>query len=67
LNTALFMLTLVWFFGDSDYVQQRMNGQSIIMFIITFVGINAVLEMLISTIVSGMLAKTLEKARLIGR
>ena len=67
LNTALFMLTLVWFFGDSDYVQQRMNGQSIIMFIITFVGINAVFEMLVSTIVSGMLAKALEKARLIRR
>ena len=31
------------------------------------VGINAVFEMLVSTVVSGMLAKALEKARLIGR
>ena len=67
LNTALFMLTLVLFFGNTDYLQTQMNGKSIILFIVTFVGINAVFEMLVSTVVSGMLAKALEKARLIGR
>ena len=67
LNTALFMLTLVLFFGNTDYLQTLMNGKSIILFIVTFVGINAVFEMLVSTVVSGMLAKALEKARLIGR
>lgn len=67
LNTALFMSTLVLFFGRTDYLQSLINGKSIIVFIITFVGINAVFEMLVSTIVSGMLAKALEKARLIRR
>jgi hypothetical protein len=61
------MLTLVLFFGNTDYLQTLMNGKSIILFIVTFVGINAVFEMLVSTVVSGMLAKALEKARLIGR
>lgn len=66
-NTALFMLLLVWLFGDTEYLQGLMGGKNIILFICTFVGINAVFEMLTSTAVSGLLGKALEKARLIGR
>lgn len=66
-NTALFMLSLVWLFGDTEYLQGLMGGKNIILFICTFVGINAVFEMLTSTAVSGLLGKALEKARLIGR
>jgi uncharacterized membrane protein len=67
LNTTLFMLSLVLFFGNSDYLQELINGRSIFMFIVTFVGFNAVFEMLVSTAVSGLLGKALEKARILGR
>lgn len=67
LNTALFMLTLVLFFGNSDYIQGLMGGQNVIVFICSFVGINAVFEMLASTLVTGALTKALEKARFITR
>lgn len=67
LNTALFMLTLVLFFGNSDYIQGLMGGRNVILFICSFVGINAVFEMLVSTVVTGALAKALEKAHFIGR
>ncbi len=67
LNTALFMVSLVLLFGNTDYMQSLINGRSIILFIVTFVGINAVFEMLVSTAVSGLLGKTLEKAHLIRR
>ena len=67
LNTALFMVTLVAFFGSTDYMQNLINGRNIILFIVTFVGINAVFEMLVSTAVGGLLGKTLEKAHLIRR
>ena len=67
LNTALFMLTLVLFFGNSDYIQGLMGGKNVILFICSFVGVNAVFEILVSTIVTGALNKALEKARFLGR
>ena len=66
LNTALFMLTLVLFFWNTDYLQALINGRNIFLFIVTFVGINAVFEMLVSTAVSGLLGNALNKARLLG-
>lgn len=67
LNTALFMLSLVLLFGNTEYMQQLMGGQNIIVFICTFVGINAVCEMVASTLISGILGTTLDKAKLLGR
>lgn len=67
LNTALFMLTLVLFFGNSSYIQGLMGGQNVLLFICSFVGVNAIFEMLVSTLVTGTLAKALEKARFLGR
>ena len=67
LNTALFMLTLVLFFWNTDYLQALINGRNIFLFIVTFVGVNAVFEMLVSTAVSGLLGNALNKARLLGR
>lgn len=66
LNTVLFMLALVWLFGNTQYLQEIINGQNILLFICTFVGINAVFEMIASTAVTGILGKVLEKAKLIG-
>jgi uncharacterized membrane protein len=67
LNTALFMGSLVLLFGSTEYLQNLMGGRNVLLFIVTFVGINAVFEMLVSTAVSGLLGKTLEKAHLIRR
>jgi uncharacterized membrane protein len=67
LNTALFMGSLVLLFGSTEYLQNLMGGRNVLLFIVTFVGINAVFEMLVSTAISGLLGKTLEKAHLIRR
>lgn len=67
LNTLLFMSLLVLLFGNTDYMQELMNGKNVIVFICTFVGINAVFEMAVSTVLTGVIVKALEKARLIKR
>jgi hypothetical protein len=65
-NTVLFMSALVLLFGNTEYLQNLIAGRNVIVFICTFVGINAVVEMLAVTAIVGILAKTLQKARLIG-
>lgn len=67
LNTALFMLSLVWLFADTPYLKGLMDGRNVILFIFGFVGINAVFEMLASTAITGILAKALDKAKVIRR
>ena len=67
LNTVLFMGALVLLFGNTQYLTDLMAGRNVIVFICTFVGVNAVLEMIAATAVTGALCATLEKARLIGR
>lgn len=65
LNTAFFMLALVGLFGNTEYVQGLMGGKNVIVFICTFVGINAVCEMLSSTLLTGAVGAALYKARFI--
>lgn len=67
LNTVLFMTALVVLFGNTEYVQELIGGRNVIVFICSFVGINAVFEMLATTFITGAVCKALEKARLIGR
>lgn len=64
-NTAFFMSALVLLFGNTEYVQGLMGGKNFIVFICTFVGINAVCEMLASTLISGAVGAALYKAKLI--
>lgn len=66
LNTFLFMAALVLLFGSTPYIQELMDGRNVVVFVCTFVGINAVVEMLVSTAITGILAKALDRARLIG-
>ena len=54
-------------FGNTEYMTELMAGKNVIVFICTFVGINAVLEMAVSTVLTGIITKALEKARLIKR
>lgn len=65
LNTLFFMTFLVVLYGNTDYIQSLINGRNIIVFICTFVGINAVCEMISSTIITGAVGAALYKARLI--
>ena len=46
LNTLLFMTALIVLFGNTDYINELMGGKNVIVFICTFVGINAIFEML---------------------
>lgn len=61
-NTVLFMTSLVALFGSTDYMQEKMGGKNVIWFIITFVGFNAVVEMIVATIVTAAVAVGLTKA-----
>lgn len=62
-NTVFFMTSLVLFFGNTEYLQGLMGGKNIIVFICTFVGINAVFEMLSSTLLTGAVGLALHKAQ----
>lgn len=66
LNTVLFMAALVLMFGRTEYLQGLINGQNILLFVCTFVGINALVEMLAATLIVGAVSSALKKARLIG-
>ena len=65
LNTIFFMFALVILFGSTEYVKGLMGGKNVISFICTFVGINAVFEMVVSTIVTSAVCIALYKAKLI--
>lgn len=67
LNTLFFMGSLVLLFGHTEYVQNMMGGKNVFIFICTFVGLQAVVEMLASTFLTAALVKGLEKARLLER
>lgn len=66
LNTVLFMAALILMFGRTEYLQGLINGQNILLFVCTFVGINALVEMLAATLIVGAVSSALKKARLIG-
>ena len=66
LNTVLFMSALILLYGNTQYLTDLIAGRNVIVFICTFVGINAAAEMLVSTVVTGALCTALERARLMG-
>ena len=66
LNTVLFMGALILLYGDTQYLTDLMAGRNVVVFICTFVGVNALAEMLVSTVVTGALCSALERARLMG-
>lgn len=65
LNTAFFMSALVLLFGNTSYMQELMGGQNAIAFICGFVGINAVCEMVASTILTVAVGLALYKAHFV--
>jgi uncharacterized membrane protein len=65
LNTLFFMTALILLFGNSQYVQGLIGGRNILVFVCTFVGVNAVCEMIASTIITGAVGFALFKAKII--
>ncbi len=68
LNTVFFMGALMLLFGNTEYVQNLMaekGTDNVILFIIFFVGPNAIMELVASTIVTGGVGSALYRAKLI--
>ena len=65
LNTAFFMSALVLLFGNTEYVQNLMNGRDVLAFIVGFVGVNAVVEMITSTLIAGFVGTALYQAKIL--
>lgn len=65
-NTVFFMTALVLLFGHTEYLQGLIAGRNILAFIVGFVGVNALVEMLAATVTVGAVCKALEKLKMIG-
>ena len=65
LNTIFFMTALVVLFKDSTYMQEKMAGLSPLAYILAYIGAQAVVEMVTSTILTGAIGIALGKAKLI--
>ncbi len=64
-NTLFFMSLLVLFFGSTEKLAGPIAEKGVLMYIITSVGINAVVEMAVAAVVTGAAGVALKKARLI--
>ncbi len=65
LNTLFFVTVLVLLFGQTDYIMGMRGGKNLLTFMVAFVGINAVFEMLASTLITGAVGNALYKAKAI--
>ena len=65
LNTLFFMSFLVLLFGSTEYLQTMMAGRGVLTFIVATVGINAVVEMAVSAVLTGAVGAALHRAGLI--
>ncbi len=66
LNTLLFMSALIFLFGNNqEFVDKYMGDQSPIAWVVTSITVNAVPEMIASTIVAGAVGFALCQAKLI--
>ena len=64
-NTLFFMSLLVIFFGHTDKLAGPIAEKGVLMYIITSVGINAVVELAVAALVTGAACAALKKARLL--
>lgn len=69
LNTLFYMTSLIVLFGNTDvimsYRQTLAPGKNVFLFVCLFVGVNAVAEMISSTVITGAVGTALMKAKLI--
>ncbi len=61
LNTAFFMTVLVLCFWNSEFIQGLAEGRNVMLFIIVFVGINGVIEWVLTCVAGGIVSKTIAK------
>lgn len=63
INTALFMTSLILFFGKSEYIMgMRAGTENIWAFMVAFVGINGVMEIVTTTLIAPPVALAVQKA-----
>ena len=62
MNTLFFMTSLVWLFGGTEYMQNSMAGRGMLAYIVAAVGVNGVIEMIVSTILCGAIGLALYRA-----
>lgn len=65
LNTLFFVSSLLLLFGNTEYIQGLINGRNIIIFACTFVGVNAIFEIIASTVLTSAIGKAMTKMNLI--
>ena len=65
LNTLFFMSALIVLFGNTEVVQNLMGGRNVIIGCCLMVGVNAICEMVSSTILTAAVGTALSKAHLI--
>ena len=65
LNTMFFMTALVVMFGNTEVIQNLMGGRNVIIGCCMMVGVNAISEMVSSTIITAAVGTALSKAHLI--
>ena len=65
LNTLFFMTALVVMFGNTEVIQDLMGGRNVIIGCCMMVGVNAISEMISSTIITAAVGTALSKAHLI--
>lgn len=64
-NTLFFMGLLVLLFGNTPELHDKIAAKGVIFYIVTSVGINAVVEMAVAALVTGAAGVALKKARLL--
>ena len=62
LNTTFFMSLLLLFFGKSNYIMGIRNGADLLPFLVAFVGLNGVMEIVTTTIIAPPVASAVKKA-----
>ena len=65
LNTVLFMTFLVVLFGNTEYMQGLIGGRNILVFVCAYVGVNAVVEMAASTVITAAVGTALYRAHIL--
>ncbi len=62
-NTVFFMTLLMLFFGNSDYIMSMRAGtENLWAFLVAFVGLNGIMEILTTTVIAPPVALAVEKA-----
>lgn len=68
-NTLLFMVSLLLLFGNTEYLmgiwEQLAPGKNVLIFACAFVGINAIAEIVCSTLITCIVGVALSKAKLL--